>query len=88
MLRDPQLNKDYNLYTDASKIAMGAVLIQFDDDNQERIIICINKVFSGPQLNYYTTEKELAKIVWSLRKLNTYLFGSKVYIFTDHKALI
>lgn len=45
MLKHPQLNKDYNLYADASKIAMGAVLTQFDDDNQERIITCINKVF-------------------------------------------
>lgn len=63
VLKHPQLHKDYNLYTNASYLAMGAVLTQFDDEGVERIITCINKVFVGAQLNYHTTEKELhAKI--------------------------
>lgn len=57
MLKHPQLHKDYNLYTDASYVAMSAVLTQYDDEGVERIITCINKVFVGPQLNYFTTEK-------------------------------
>ncbi|KAM1342673.1 hypothetical protein ACFX2F_006964 [Malus domestica] len=38
------------------------------------------------QLNYFTTEKELA-VVFSLDKFCSYLLGTKVIIYTDHVSL-
>ena len=50
ILKHPQLNKEYNLYTDASDFAIAGVLTQSDDDGDERIITCISRVLKGPEL--------------------------------------
>ena len=40
------------------------------------------------ELSYIVTEKEQLAIVWSLQKLNTYLRSAKIFVKTDHQALI
>ena len=87
VLKHQQLHKEYNLYTDASDFAIAGVLTQIDDQNNERIITCISRVLKGPELFYFTTEKELLAIKWSLENLHMYIFGIEVNIYSDHKVL-
>ena len=88
ILAFPDLKKPYILRTDASGFAISAILSQLDDNNKEKIVLCISRTLKGPQLNYYMTEKEMLAIVWALRKLLTYLLGAKICVITDHKAII
>ena len=83
----PDVNKPYILRTDASDFAISAILSQLDDNNEEKIIICVSRTLKGPELNYFITEKEMLAIVWALNKLYTYLLGAKVRVITDHKAI-
>ncbi|KAD4179492.1 hypothetical protein E3N88_28083 [Mikania micrantha] len=46
-----------------------------------------SKTLSDAQLNYTTTEKELLAIVFALDKFRSYLWGSKVSIYSDHTAV-
>ena len=83
----PDIEKPYILRTDASGFAISAILSQINDNDEEKIIICVSRSLKGPELNYFITEKEMLAIVWALQKLYTYLLGAKITVITDHKAI-
>ena len=83
----PDLNKEFILVTDASNIAMGAVLTQKDDSGRERIISCLSRKFIKAQQNYSTTDKELLAIEKGIEYYKHYLLGKHFIPKTDHQAL-
>ena len=87
VLAFPEPNGDYILYTDASDVGVGAVLVQEDEGGEERVISYASKAFSGSEKNWTTTEKEAYAVVWALQYFHPYVYGRKVVIYTDHKAL-
>jgi transposase InsO family protein len=80
-------NKPYILHTDASDHAMGAILIQEDENGEAHPIAYASKTFNDAQRNYDTTEREALAIPWALQHFNTYCEGHKYVILTDHAAL-
>ena len=62
-LTHPDLTKQFIVHTDASKIAIGAVLLQRSDDGVERPISFFSKKLSSPQQNYSTFERECLAVV-------------------------
>lgn len=83
LLQHPDFNKPFELTTDASSNAIGAVLSQND-----KPITMISRTLSSTEQNYATNERELLCIVWSLQKLRHFLYGVKnINIFTDHQPL-
>ena len=58
--------------TDASDHSLGAVLMHEDENGTPRIISCASRTLKGPELNYFTTEKELLAIVYSLNKFRLF----------------
>lgn len=87
IMAPPDLHRPYRLYTDASDLAVGAILTQIDDNGVERPIHYVSKALSGPQRKWATIEKEAFAIVHALRKLQPYLQGAELTILTDHKPL-
>ncbi len=87
VLAYPNYQKEFILYTDASKIALGAILHQKGDDGLERVIAYENKTLNKAEQNYSTTELECLAVVWAIEKLDYYLEGNKFKIVTDHSAL-
>ena len=83
----PDTDRDYSVYTDASDVGTGAVLAQVDDCGAERVISFASKAFSGAEKNWTTTEKEAFAVVWALQHFHPYVYGRKVRVITDHKAL-
>ena len=83
----PDRDRDYSVYTDASDVGVGAVLTQTDDSGTERVISFASKAFSGAEKNWTTTEKEAFAVVWALQHFHPYVYGRKVRVITDHKAL-
>ena len=80
-------NKSYILHTDASDHAMGAILMQEDDDGHVHPVAYASKTFNDAQQNYDTTEREALAIIWALQHFNTYCEGHKYTLMTDHQAL-
>ena len=80
-------NKNYILHTDASDEAMGAMLMQKDENDDMRVIAYASKSFNKHQKNYDTTDREALAIVWALEHFNTYCEGHKYTLITDHRAL-
>lgn len=79
----PDFSKPFELTTDASQYGMGAVLSQ-----DGRPIMMISKTLSEKQQEFATNERELLAIVWALKRLRNFLYGTKnIQIFTDHQPL-
>ncbi|CAN6697951.1 unnamed protein product [Malus baccata var. baccata] len=82
----PDWSFPFELMCDASDYALGAVLGQ-RKEKRPHVIYYASRTLNDAQLNYSTTEKELLVIVFALDKFRSYLFGTKVIIYTDHAAL-
>ena len=83
----PNTNKAYKLYTDACNYAVGAILVQEDDEGIERVIHYIPHQLNDMEQKWATIEKEAYAVIYALQKLRTYLWGSDFTIYTDHKPL-
>ena len=87
IMKFPELDKEFLLYTDACDYAIGAILCQKDDQGVERPIQYISKQLTGAATRWATIEREAYAVIYALKKLRPYLYGSKFTIYTDHKPL-
>jgi hypothetical protein len=78
----PNLRQPFEIQTDASNYAMGAVLLQYC----KPICFC-SETFNGAVINYPTYDKELYALVQSVKKWKHYLLGKETIIHTDHQPL-
>ena len=76
----------YVLDTDASQVALGAVLSQVQD-GVEKVISFNSRTLNAAERNYCTTRAELLSVVHFLKKYRCYLLGAKFLLRTDHAAL-
>lgn len=83
----PDNNKTFLLITDASSIAIGAILAQKDEEGRMRMISAYSKRLDTAQQNYTITERELLAIVKACEHFKHYLWGKEFELHTDHKAL-
>lgn len=87
ILAHPDVRRPYILYTDASDKAVGAILVQKDDNGLERVISYLSHKLSDVQLRWATIEKEAFAVIYALKKFHAYLWGAEFEIHTDHKPL-
>ena len=74
--------KEYTLYSDASKIGLGCVLMQ-----DGKVLAYASRQLKPHEQNYPTHDLELVTVVFSLKIWRHYLYGEKCRIYTDHKSL-
>ncbi|KAJ0940179.1 putative nucleotidyltransferase, Ribonuclease H [Helianthus annuus] len=86
ILQPPDWSKPFEIMCDASDTTIGAVLGQ-RVDKKPVVIYYASKTLSEAQLNYTTTEKELLAVVYALDKFRSYIWGSKVVVYSDHSAV-
>ena len=70
------------MYSDASKIGLGCVLIQ-----DGKVVAYSSRQLKPHEHNYPTYDLELATVVFALKIWRHYLYGVKCRIFIDHKSL-
>ncbi|MGL5405383.1 MAG: reverse transcriptase/ribonuclease H family protein, partial [Propionibacteriaceae bacterium] len=75
------------LDTDASEVAIGAVLSQRNANGQEKVIAYGSRSLSKQERNYCTTRKDMLAVVHFVRKYRHYLLGRNFVLRTDHQAL-
>ena len=83
----PDFSREFFLQCDASNIALGAVLSQFDDQNLEHPISFISRKLTPTEQKYDVRSKEALCIVWAVRRLRPYLISKPFTIFSDHQSL-
>ena len=82
MLAQPDIDRPFDVYCDASKMGLGCVLMQ-----DGRVIAYASRQLKKHEVNYPTHDLELAVVVHALKIWRHYVLGNKVHIFTDHKSL-
>lgn len=82
ILTYPDFLEPFELTTDASNYAIGAILSQND-----KPISYASRTLNSAETNYSATEKELLAIVWATKHYRPYLYGKTFQIYTDHKPL-
>ena len=78
----PTADKDFVLYSDASKCGLGCVLMQ-----EDRIIAYASRQLKTHEQNYLTHDLELVAIVLTLKIWRYYLYGVHYKVFIDHQSL-
>lgn len=86
ILQYPDFEKPFNLTTDASNVAIGAILSQ-GTIGKDLPVAYASRTLNPAETNYSTIEKELLAVVWAVKYFRPYLFGRKFEIVTDHKPL-
>ncbi|CAF4291665.1 unnamed protein product, partial [Didymodactylos carnosus] len=87
VLHIPDERLPFKIQTDASKIGIGAVLMQIHPNGDLRIAY-LSKKFTTTQMNWPATEQECYAIIYAIEKWHKYLDGREFIIETDHKPLL
>jgi len=82
VLAQPDIEKPFDVFCDASGIGLGCVLMQ-----EECVITYASQQLRKHEVNYATHDLELAAFVHGLKICRHYLLGNLCNIYTDHKSL-
>ena len=90
VLVHPDPAKPFQVETDASDFALGAILSQLDDDGTLHPVAYYSRKFSASEINYPVYDKELAAIISAFAEWRPYLAGAqhRIQVVTDHKNLL
>ena len=86
VLSFPQPGQQCILDTDASDVAVGAVLSQLVQ-GEERPIAFFSRILGRSQQNYCATRRELLAVILALQHFRHYLLGTPILLRTDHQSL-
>jgi hypothetical protein len=82
VLAQPDIEKPFDVYYDASGSGLGCVLMQ-----EGRVIAYASRQLRRHEEHYPTHDLELAAVVHVLKIWHHYLMGNIFHIYTNHKSL-
>ena len=83
LLRFPNHKLPFEIFTDASKVQIGATVKQ-----NNLPVAYFSKKLTPTQRRYSTIEQEMLAVVEVLKGYRNFLLGARITIFTDHKNLL
>ena len=78
----PNFSVPFRLYTDASSIGLGVILVQ-KQEGRERIICCASRTLNKSEQNYSATKNECLA-VRGIKNFRNYLIANHFKVYTDH----
>ena len=86
LLFHPKLDAATNIITDASDVAVGAVLQQYINEQWHPIAI-FSKKLTPAETRYSTFDRELLAIYLAIKHFRHFIEGRQFHVITDHKPL-
>jgi hypothetical protein len=82
VLAQPDIEKPFDVFDDASGIGLGCVLMQ-----EGQVISYASRQLRKHEINYPTHDLELVAVIHAIKIWRHYLIGNVCNIYTDHKSL-
>ena len=76
------------LMVDASPYGLGAIFEQRQDNGEFRTVAYASRTLNDVERRYSQTEREALGVLWACQHFETYLYGTKFSVVTDHKPLV
>merc|ERR1712215_381695 len=86
VLKYPDFDKDFLVFSDASDLAVGGAILQ-ESEGSLRPICFHSKVLSSAEINYCTSDREALGIFSILDANKSWLLGNRIKVLSDHRAL-
>src|SRR4051812_28168981 len=87
ILAPPRNDRKWRLATDASNVAMGAVLSQYDEEGVEHPIAYYSRKLTDAETRWVIWELELGAVVWACTLCRHYLRAVHFELITDSKVV-
>lgn len=87
VLVNPNFSKEFIIETDSSDKAVGAVLMQKDENDRSRPVCYFSRKLSATQKNYCATERECLAVLLAVEHFRHFIDGTHFKIITDAESL-
>ncbi|XP_058449045.1 uncharacterized protein LOC131429006 [Malaya genurostris] len=87
ILGNPDFNLPFTIESDASDNAVGAALLQQQND-QQKVIAYFSKKLSSTQRKYASVEKECLGVLLAIEHFRHYVEGTRFKVVTDARSLL
>ena len=87
LLRHPRPNDPFIVDTDASRLGLGAVLLQINAQGQEQPVEFASRLLRKHEKNYAVREIEALGILWACETFRHWLLPHPFIVRTDHQSL-
>jgi hypothetical protein len=81
VLISPNFDKEFYIFSFASKDTIVAVILQINIDDQEQPVSFFSKVFRDVEVKYEPLEKQAYALIKSLKAFRIYIFQAKVIAY-------
>jgi transposase InsO family protein/ribosomal protein L21E len=79
--------KEFGLSVDASATAVGCCLFQWTEEGHEKPIAFASLKLTDTQMHWSTIEREAFAVIWALKRFRSWIFLSRIIIYSDHNPL-
>ncbi len=86
-LFSPNFDDPFIIFTDASGIGIGAVLMQTDSAGKQHVIAFASCALTPTENNYSVTCLENLAVVWALQHFRDIVFGYHLIVYTYHSPI-
>ena len=83
----PKFDKDFIVEVDASEMAIGGVLSQYQEDGKIHPVAYFSKALNPNQIKWSVYNKEAYTMVSAVQHWYVYLYGNKFILNSDHNPL-
>lgn len=83
----PRFDRPFIIHTDASYVAVGATVSQYDDEGHLRLVAAVSRSFIKSERKLAPVQKEILGLLYTLTSLHYLLKGHNLIVYADAKSL-